>query len=57
MCCYHGWVWDVDGTCLEVPAPTGEEKEAEQFAKSVCQGAYKAFEQNGFVFSYMGPPA
>jgi len=57
MCCYHGWVYDVDGTCLEVPAPTGEEEEAERFRKTICQGAYKAFERNGLVFAYMGPPA
>ncbi|MBT5514643.1 MAG: Rieske 2Fe-2S domain-containing protein [Rhodospirillaceae bacterium] len=55
MCSYHGWVYDVDGTCLEVPAPTGEEEEAEKFRKSVCQGAYKAFERHGLVFAYMGP--
>jgi len=56
MCCYHGMVWDVDGTCLKVPFPKGEEKEAEKYACSVRQGAYKAFERNGLVFAYMGPP-
>lgn len=56
MCCYHGFVWDVDGSCLEVPFPTGEEREAEAFAKTICQGAYKAFERDGLVFAYMGPP-
>lgn len=56
MCCYHGFVFDVDGTCLDVPFPKGEEKEAGAFAKTVCQGAYKAFERHGLVFAYMGPP-
>ncbi|MDH3580823.1 MAG: Rieske 2Fe-2S domain-containing protein [Hyphomicrobiales bacterium] len=55
MCSYHGWVYDVDGTCLDVPLPKGEEEEAEKFKATVCQGAYKAFEQNGLVFAYMGP--
>lgn len=55
-CCYHGMVFDVDGTCLHVPYPKGEEKEAEKFACSIRQGAYKAFERNGLVFAYMGPP-
>jgi phenylpropionate dioxygenase-like ring-hydroxylating dioxygenase large terminal subunit len=56
MCCYHGMVFDVDGTCLHVPYPKGEEKEAERFACSLRQGAYKAFERSGLVFAYMGPP-
>ena len=56
MCCYHGMVFDTDGTCLHVPYPKGEEKEAEKFACSIQQGAYKAFERNGLVFGYMGPP-
>ena len=50
-CCYHGMVFDVDGTCLHVPFPQGEEKEAEKYACSIRQGAYKAFERNGLVFA------
>ena len=45
-CCYHGMVFDIDGTCLHVPYPKGEEKEAERFACSLRQGAYKAFERS-----------
>jgi nitrite reductase/ring-hydroxylating ferredoxin subunit len=56
MCCYHGFHWDVDGTCLDAPFPTGEEREAEAFRKTICQGAYKTFERNGLIFAYMGPP-
>lgn len=55
-CCYHGMVFDVDGSCLHVPFPKGEEKEAEKYACSIQQGAYKAIERNGLVFAYMGPP-
>jgi nitrite reductase/ring-hydroxylating ferredoxin subunit len=55
-CCYHGMVFDVDGTCLHVPFPKGEEKEADRYACSIQQGAYKAIERNGLVFAYMGPP-
>ncbi|MBP0632910.1 MULTISPECIES: Rieske 2Fe-2S domain-containing protein [unclassified Cupriavidus] len=55
-CCYHGMVFDVDGACLHVPFPEGEEKEAEKYACSIRQGAYKAIERNGLVFAYMGPP-
>ncbi|KER69945.1 (2Fe-2S)-binding protein [Burkholderia cepacia] len=55
-CCYHGMVFDVDGTCLHAPFPAGEEKEAEKYACSIRQGAYKAVERNGLIFAYMGPP-
>lgn len=56
MCCYHGMVFDVDGTCLHVPYPKGEEAESHKFACSIRQGAYKAFERHGLIFAYMGPP-
>lgn len=56
MCCYHGMVFDVDGTCLHVPYPKGEEAESHKFACTIRQGAYKAFERHGLVFAYMGPP-
>ena len=56
MCCYHGMVFDVDGTCLHVPYPKGEEAEGEKYAASIQQGAYKAFERHGLIFAYMGPP-
>lgn len=55
-CCYHGMVFDVDGTCLRVPFPEGEEEDGERYRCSIRQGAYKAFERNGLVFAYMGPP-
>ncbi len=56
MCSYHGFTFDVDGTCLKVPMPTGEEEEGCRLAKTICQGAYKAVEKHGLVFAYMGPP-
>jgi phenylpropionate dioxygenase-like ring-hydroxylating dioxygenase large terminal subunit len=48
-------VFDLDGTCLHVPDRKGDEKEAERFACSLRQGAYKAFERSGLVFACMGP--
>ena len=51
-CCYHGWVYDVDGRLLEAPA----EPESSGLFESICQGAYPAFERHGLVFAYMGPP-
>ncbi|MDE2564279.1 MAG: Rieske 2Fe-2S domain-containing protein [Burkholderiales bacterium] len=55
-CCYHGMQFDVDGTCLRVPFPAGEEAEGERYRCSIRQGAYKAFERHGLVFAYLGPP-
>ena len=55
-CSYHGFHFDVDGTCLEVPMPTGEEEEGCRMAKTLCQPAYKAIEKIGLIFAYMGPP-
>ena len=42
MCCYHGIVWDVDGSCLEIPFPDGQEEEGERIRKRAWQPAYKA---------------
>lgn len=51
-CCYHGWLFGVDGTLLEAASePAGS-----PIVGSLCQGAYPAFERSGIVFAYMGPP-
>jgi nitrite reductase/ring-hydroxylating ferredoxin subunit len=52
-CCYHGWVYDIDGTILETPA----EPEDSKIKETLSHGAYPAFERAGLVFAYMGPPA
>ncbi|HVZ46898.1 MAG TPA: Rieske 2Fe-2S domain-containing protein [Ramlibacter sp.] len=51
-CCYHGWHYAVDGTLQDAPC----EHDATRLKDTVCQGAYPAFERNGLVFAYMGPP-
>ncbi len=51
-CCYHGIQFDVDGSILDVPG----EPQAERFKSTLSQGAYPAFERDGLVFAYMGPP-
>ncbi|MSP66545.1 MAG: ring-hydroxylating oxygenase subunit alpha [Alphaproteobacteria bacterium] len=51
-CCYHGWLFDIDGTILETPGePAGSRIE-----DRLCHGAYPALEKHGLVFAYMGPP-
>ncbi len=51
-CCYHGWLYDVDGSVLETPCEPANSR----LKETVCQGAYPAFERDGLVFAYMGPP-
>jgi phenylpropionate dioxygenase-like ring-hydroxylating dioxygenase large terminal subunit len=48
-CCYHGRLFDVDGTMLEIPG------EPERLKKAMSQGAYPVHLWGGIVFAYMGP--
>ncbi len=51
-CCYHGWVYDVDGRCLETPG----EPPGSRLKERVWQGAYPTLEFAGLVFAFLGPP-
>jgi len=51
-CCYHGWLFDVDGKILETP---GEPSES-TLKDRLYHGAYPVHEYCGLVFAYMGPP-
>jgi nitrite reductase/ring-hydroxylating ferredoxin subunit len=51
-CCYHGWLFDVDGTILETPG----EPDDSPIRHTLSHGAYPALEYKGLVFAYMGPP-
>ncbi len=51
-CCYHGWLFDVDGTILETPG----EPEDSTLKERLYHGAYPVHEYQGLVFAYMGPP-
>jgi phenylpropionate dioxygenase-like ring-hydroxylating dioxygenase large terminal subunit len=52
-CCYHGWLFDVDGTILRTPG----EPETSTLKDRLCHGAYPTHEYNGIVFAYLGPSA
>jgi phthalate 4,5-dioxygenase len=52
-CAFHGWLFDVDGKCLETPA----EPEDSKMCHSIRQKAYQVVERNGVLFAYMGPGA
>jgi phenylpropionate dioxygenase-like ring-hydroxylating dioxygenase large terminal subunit len=51
-CCYHGWIFDVDGRCLATPG----EPHGSRLGERVRQGAYPTLEFTGLVFAYLGPP-
>ncbi len=51
-CCYHGWLFDVDGTILETPGEPADSTLKDR----LCHGAYPVREHGGLVFAYMGPP-
>ena len=49
-CVYHGWKYDVDGTCVDVPnAPEGA-----SFKEKVAARAYRAVERGGLVWAHLG---
>ncbi len=51
-CCYHGWLYSVEGRCLQQPG----EPPTSRYKDKVAQPAYPALEYGGLVFAYMGPP-
>jgi nitrite reductase/ring-hydroxylating ferredoxin subunit len=51
-CCYHGWLYDVDGTILETPG----EPPHSRIKEKLRHGAYAVREFGGLVFAYLGPP-
>jgi nitrite reductase/ring-hydroxylating ferredoxin subunit len=51
-CCYHGWLFDVEGRCLDQPC----EPDGGRHRGDVRQPWYPIEERYGLVFAYMGPP-
>ena len=51
-CCYHGWLYDTEGACIEMPC------EAPDYPRrmAVRQPGYPTHEFGGLVFVYMGHP-
>ena len=50
-CCYHGWLFDVAGRCLDQPC----EPPDSTYKDRVRQPWYPCREYHGLVFAYMGP--
>jgi phthalate 4,5-dioxygenase len=48
-CIYHGWKFDVDGNCTDMPS------EPRSFADRIKLPKYPVHESGGIVWAYMGP--
>lgn len=51
-CCYHGWLFDVQGHCVEQPC----EPDGGRARDKARQPWYPVQEQYGLVWAYLGPP-
>ncbi len=51
-CVYHGWKFDVDGNCVDLPS----EPQDKDFKRKIKITAYPCIERGGLVWTYMGPP-
>jgi phenylpropionate dioxygenase-like ring-hydroxylating dioxygenase large terminal subunit len=50
-CLYHGWKYDKDGQCLDIPT----EPESSSYKAHVKLTAYPCKEYAGIIWAYMGP--
>lgn len=51
-CCYHGWLFDIQGHCLDQPC----EPEGGRARDRVRQPWYPVQELYGLIWAYLGPP-
>ena len=51
-CAYHGWKFDVDGRCVDMPTMPAESR----FREKVHIAAYPTREWGNFIWAYLGPP-
>jgi phthalate 4,5-dioxygenase len=51
-CVYHGWKFDRDGRCVDMPS----EPPDSLFKTKVAIESYPTWEGGGYVWTYMGPP-
>ena len=50
-CVYHGWKFDTDGKCVDLP----NSPEGQTYKEKVTIKSYPAVEKAGMVWAYMGP--
>jgi phthalate 4,5-dioxygenase oxygenase subunit len=51
-CLYHGWKFDVNGTCMDMPTEPNEKG----FRDRMKLGSYPVREAGGIAWTYLGPP-
>ena len=51
-CVYHGWKFDVDGNCVDMPSEPADST----FRDKVKLRSYPVREKAGIIWAYMGPP-
>src|ERR1700719_2932410 len=49
-CLYHGWLFDVDGKCMEMPP----EAKHSTFKDKIRQKSYRLYETGGVIWGYLG---
>ena len=49
-CLYHGWKFDVQGRCTDIP----NEPNSERLREKICARSYLCREKNGIIWTYMG---
>jgi phenylpropionate dioxygenase-like ring-hydroxylating dioxygenase large terminal subunit len=52
-CVYHGWKFDADGTCVDMPNEPAES----DFRTKVKATAYPTVDRGGVLWAYLGPEA
>ena len=50
-CCYHGWLFDSNGSCIEMPLEPADSA----FKNKVKIKAYPVQEMGGLIWAYLGP--
>lgn len=53
-CAYHGWKFDVEGTCVDLPTEQAGSRFREHFQNKVKAKAYPCVDINHMVWIYMG---
>lgn len=51
-CVYHGWKYDVDGNCVDLPS----EPPGSNFQSKIRINSYPCLERGGIIWTYLGPP-
>src|SRR5690242_20439361 len=50
-CVYHGWKFDVDGNCVDMPNEPADSR----FKEKIRQVTYPTAEYGGIIWAYLGP--